>query len=127
MSAGGFCTDCGHRVVSFDGLTPCPKCGTTNIPCHDDNQVTVSINWHELHILVVWAENWQRLQNLGRTVYGIAARIADQHPEHNALTFAGEIAEISKHYEVQVTDPHLRRDIAEQTGQEVGLHRLPEA
>lgn len=118
---GGFCTDCGHRVESFDSLSRCPACGTTSVPCTDADQVSASINWHELHVLCVWAENWQRQNDLGRTVYAIAKRIAAQFPDRGSLTLAGELGEIAKQFEVHVSDPALRRDIAEQTGEETGL------
>lgn len=123
---GGFCTDCGHRVESFDGLNGCPKCGTRSIPCADEDQVTLSINWHELHILVLWAENWQRAHpdHCGRVVYAIAKRIAAQHPTRGALTLAEELGELARSYELSVTDPALRQDIAEQTGEEAGLLTL---
>lgn len=121
---GGFCTDCGHKIASFDGLNGCPACDSRGIPCASENQVSVSVNWHELRILVIWAENWQRRHTLGRTVYAIAKRIESQHPEQPCLTLASELGEIAKKYDMQVTDPALRRDIAEQTGEEPGLTDL---
>jgi hypothetical protein len=117
----GFCTDCGTTVASFEGLTACPACGSTGIPCATDRQVTVDVNWHELHILCVWAENWQRQQTLGRTVYAIAKRLEAQHPEHGPLTLAAELGQLAAQHEVRVNSAELRRDIAEQTGEEVGL------
>lgn len=122
---GGFCTHCGHEVESFEGLTGCPTCGTTGVPCAYENQVDININWHELRILVIWAENYQRsLKDAGdRVVYAIARRLQAQHPDKPALSLAGELGEISKRYETSVSDPALRRDIAEQTGQETGLTR----
>jgi hypothetical protein len=118
---GGFCIECGHQIGSFDGLDRCPACGSTSMPCHNDEQVDVSVNWHELRVLVIWAENWQRQHQIGRTVYGIAKRLHAQHPERGTLTLAEELGEIAKAHEVQVSDPALRRDIAEQTGEETGL------
>jgi hypothetical protein len=117
----GFCVECGGHVDSFDGLKCCPLCGSTSLPCADEEQVSVSINWHELRVLCMWAENWQRENDLGRTVFAIAKRLAAQHPDRASLTFAGEIGEIAKRYDVSVSDPALRRDIAEQTGEETGL------
>ena len=123
---GGFCTDCGARIEDFRGVSRCPVCDTVSRPCFDDSQVTVSVNWHELHVLCVWAENYQRDHHLGRVVYSIARRLQSQHPAQYPLTLAGEIGELSKaHGEVQVSNAHLRRDIAEQTGEETGLLRLP--
>lgn len=121
MNAGGFCTECGRKVESFEGLKACPACDSASVPCVDEHQVSVSINWHELRILAIWAENYQRAQRLGRTVYAIAKRLEAQHPERGPLTLAGELGEVAKQYEISVSDPALRRDIAEQTGEETGL------
>lgn len=122
---GGFCLDCGHRVESFDGLDRCPACGSQSVPCANANQVDVSINWHELRVLVIWAENHQRDKQLGRTVYAIADRIAAQHPERAkacALSLAGELGQLAQQFpDISVNSAALRRDIAEQTGEETGL------
>jgi len=119
---GGFCTECGHAFPSFEGLTGCPACGTKNSPCANTEQVSISINWHELRILVMWAENWQRRISGSRVVYSIAKRIAAQHPGKIALTLAGELGEVAQKFPgMQVSDPKLRQDIAEQTGQEPGI------
>lgn len=122
---GGFCTECGVEVESFDGLSACPSCGSQSVPCGWKNQVTVTVNWHELHLLAVWAEHWQRQNELGRVVYAIARRLEGQHPGRTPLTLAGELGEVAKRYELGVTDPALRRDVAEQTGEEIGLHSPP--
>ncbi len=123
MSNGGFCTDCGHKVATFEGLNGCPSCGSRGAPCSDAEQVTVSINWHELRILAIWAENWQRDRvKTSKVVYAIAARLAAQHPGRTPLTLAGELGEVSKQFGgLSVSQPGLRQDIAEQTGQETGL------
>lgn len=126
---GGFCTDCGHRIESFEGLKACPACGTASVPCSDRDQVDVSINWHELHVLVVWAENWQRQHpaDCGNSVYAIAKRLQAQHPDRSPLTLAGELGDLAKQYDISVNSPELRQDIAAQTGEEVGLVSLPPA
>lgn len=121
----GFCTECGVHIASFDGLSECPKCKTRGIPCDDADQVTVSINWHELHILCVWAENYQRARLSQRTVYAIASRLEAQHPTRTPLTLARELGVLAKDYEVRVEDAALRHDIATETGEEVGLYVPP--
>lgn len=121
----GFCIQCGTRFESFDGLDCCPACGTQSIPCSDDNQVTISVNLQELRVLVMWAENWQRERNLGRTVYAIARRIRAQYSQDIPLTLADGLGEIASLHNVSVSDPALRRDIAEQTGEETGLFNKP--
>lgn len=102
--SGGFCTQCSHRVEKFQGLDACPVCGTRAIPCADRDQVTCSVNWHELRILVIWAENYARLQEgkpgaekMVATVHAIARRIEDQHPDRaltTPLTFTGELRQL---------------------------------
>lgn len=108
--AGGFCTTCGYRVESFDGLSGCPSCGSTAVPCSDERQVTVSVNWHELHILAVWAENFARTIDAQQTVFTIARRLEAQHPTMGRLTLAGELGEIAKQYDMTVSDPKLNAD-----------------
>lgn len=128
MGNGGFCTDCGFRIESFEGLSACPSCGTTGMPSPDEWQVTVTINWHELRILAIWAENWQREHvSNAKVVYAITDRLQAQQPELPPLTLVGEIGEIAKAFKVEVSDQRLRQDIAEQTGQEVGLVENGEA
>jgi predicted RNA-binding Zn-ribbon protein involved in translation (DUF1610 family) len=123
----GFCTLCGADILSWDGLYACPACGSKSVPCAEAHQVTVSINWHELRILCIWAENWQREKGCNPVVYAIAKRIAAQHPGRAPLTLAGELGELSKAVggNMDVTDPKLRQDIASQTGEETGLIILP--
>lgn len=90
----GFCTLCGFQVESFEGLTECPNCGTDGVPCHNDNQVTVSINTHELRLLCIWAENWAgQTEAPVDVVYAIAARLRKQLPKDKQdlpLTMADE-------------------------------------
>ena len=56
----GYCTCCRLDIKSFAGLEKCPKCGTETVPCSYKNEVNIKINWHELRILTVYAENWLR-------------------------------------------------------------------
>jgi hypothetical protein len=126
VNAGGFCTECGHRVATFEELNACPACKTEGLPCSDADQVNVSINWHELHILCVWAEYWQRQHDLGRVVYAIAKRLQAQFPDRPPLTLAAELGELARHVgDISVSSADLRRDIAEQTGVETGLIKPP--
>lgn len=90
----GFCTLCGVDILSFKYLSDCPNCGTTNQPCGIENQVNVSINWHELRVLCMWAERWAAEKKLGNVVYSIAERLAKQFPERTPLTIAGEIGQL---------------------------------
>lgn len=88
----GFCVYCGHRVESFEGLSACPACGSKGLPCDDANQVSVSVNWHELRVLVIWAERWGLKIGKAGTVYAIARRIREQFPDRTPLSLAGDIS-----------------------------------
>ena len=106
----GFCTLCGVDIESFKYLTECPNCGTTGQPCGVENQVNVSINWHELRILCIWAERLglQCKPPSAGTVYAIAERLMKQFPERIPLTLAGEIGELKDAgYKVETNIPGI--------------------
>lgn len=111
---GVWCTRCGSKFsyAETSGVSGCPKCGTRGIPCAAIDDVQVKINWHELRILVIWAERWahksdearaealERGEPVGETmmpmVHAIARRLQEQHPSEDPLTFAGEMAELAQ-------------------------------
>lgn len=37
MDNGGFCTLCGLKVDSFEGLTCCPRCKHNGTPCSNED------------------------------------------------------------------------------------------
>src|SRR3974390_2998828 len=94
-----WCVDCGARFTQeeIEGWG-CPKCGSQSVPCDVDKDTTVEVNWHELRILVIWAENWAghcRRQEVDRssktmpvTVAAIARRLQGQRPSFGSLTLA---------------------------------------
>jgi predicted RNA-binding Zn-ribbon protein involved in translation (DUF1610 family) len=98
-----WCTLCGARFTE-DEIKGwgCPKCGDQGVPCDCAKDVRVEVNWHELHVLVVWAENWAlqckkrgddpNSKSLPSTVSAIARRLQQQHPTLAPLTLTGEIA-----------------------------------
>lgn len=99
----GFCTVCGSDILSFEGLSGCPNCDTKSVPCSYDKQVNISINWHELRLLVMWAENWYNHslkdsdEDRMNVVFSIAERIRRQHPDlskDSPLTMAEEFQKI---------------------------------
>jgi len=98
MPDSGFCTSCGFKVESFEGLAKCPQCDSRGTPCLDKEQVNISINWHELRILCMWAERWGNKECGGAgLIYNIAQRIQRQHPEFETpLTLAEEIQNLPK-------------------------------
>ncbi len=98
-----WCTVCGARFTEeeIQGWG-CPKCGNQGVPCGCDGDVRVEINWHELHTLCVWAENWAQQcakkdpkdQALPKIVTAIAYRLQQQFPELGQLTLSGELAQL---------------------------------
>lgn len=91
----GFCTMCGVEVPSFEGLSACPNCGSKDLPCLSSMQVQISVNWHELRMLCIWAERWGHAECGGAgVIYSIAQRIADQHPDRGPLTLAREVQDL---------------------------------
>jgi len=91
------CTDCGveFALPLPPGTTCCPNCKSDGVPCDVANDVTIKINWHELRILCIWAENYGRSIKKQGTVYSIAQRIEDQaRGDKPPLTLARELGEI---------------------------------
>lgn len=98
-----WCVDCGGRFTQeeIEGWG-CPECGSQSVPCDTKKDVTVEINWHELRILVIWAENWVQQharkktddssEKMPVTVTAIARRLQGQHPSLGHLTLSGEMA-----------------------------------
>lgn len=90
------------------GATACPTCGTTGVPSAIAEDVQISINWHELRVLVIWAENWEtQLHRNGQASPGnkpgVIAAIAKEmmrfRPEGAApLRLFDEIRELQNEY-----------------------------
>jgi predicted nucleic acid-binding Zn-ribbon protein len=99
-----WCIECGARFTDEESKERwgCPKCNSLAIPCHCDADLRVEVNWHELHVLCVWAEQWARLRadkdsgskSMPHTVAAIARRLQRQFPDLNALTLSQEVAEL---------------------------------
>lgn len=99
-----WCIDCGARFTDEEIKGwGCPTCGSQGVPCGTDQDVTVEINWHELRVLVIWAENYaasckrnagadRSSEKMPLTVSAIARRLQRQHPDLTPLTLAEEIA-----------------------------------
>jgi hypothetical protein len=104
MSDSGFCTACGFKIKSFEGLNRCPNCDSNGRPCSDKDQVNISINWQELRILCIWAERWGNKECGGAgLIYNIAHRIQKQHPEFKCpLTLAEEVQNLPKELGLKV-------------------------
>jgi DNA-directed RNA polymerase subunit RPC12/RpoP len=95
------CTVCTAEFTEAQlaSATSCPACGTKSIPCDPANDVSVSINWHELRILGCWAEFWAHHNHdhdpgMETVLAAIVKRLESQHPTRTRLTLSGEIREI---------------------------------
>jgi DNA-directed RNA polymerase subunit RPC12/RpoP len=101
------CIKCSDEFtdIQLEGVHACPSCGTKSIPMHPQEDVTLKINWHELRILIIWAENWAREcdknaendpdhENMLLTIMTIAQRLQQQYPDKTKLTLFSEIREL---------------------------------
>lgn len=102
-----WCVDCGARFTADEtkGVYACPKCGSESVPCHTAQDLRVEVNWHELRILGIWAENYARQcagkpdarnEKMPATVLAICRRLQRQHPDLTPLTLSEEIARLPK-------------------------------
>ncbi len=118
----GFCTQCSWRIKSFENITACPNCGDSATPCGVDNQVNISINWQELRILCMWAEHYARHIGQPGTVFSIATRIKDQHPDQAPLTYSEEITQMERMFPSTSGQAELERDRMEYPPHDFGDH-----
>lgn len=98
-----WCTLCGARFTAEEVADAecCPRCGDTGTPCSTRNDVRIEVNWHELRILGIWAENWaaEHPPAAGQRpmldiVAAITRRLQRQQPMMLPLTLSQEIAEL---------------------------------
>jgi hypothetical protein len=90
--------------AQIKGATCCPACGSHSVPMTSKEDVTIAINWHELRVLTIWAENYansiksdpSNANDPVQTVFGIAKRLQDQHPFLIPLTLSAEVAMIKR-------------------------------
>lgn len=97
------CTDCYAEFTEEDiapDMPGCPKCGTASLPQLVADDVTININWHELRILTIWAENWahgmegDNKESCVRTLNCIFRRLEKQHPMKPRLSLSGEVEDL---------------------------------
>lgn len=106
------CARCEYRPTVEEanaGLTKCPRCETTAVPLADRHDVEVKINWQELRVLGIFAEQWAaqlkanhpdapETDDPQRGVAIFCGRLQAQHPELPPLTLSGEIADIRRKF-----------------------------
>jgi hypothetical protein len=100
-------TRCTHCYTEFtdaelENASCCPACKSTGIPCSIAEDVTIKINWHELRILGIWADNYAHRDDIPaeskQIVAKIIGRIEAQYPALPALTMGGEIRKLQEQY-----------------------------
>lgn len=116
------CTTCAAEFteLEIENASCCPACGDKGVPCLISDDVTVKINWHELRILGIWAENWARkIQKENPetssgsmlTVLSIVGRLQNQHPDKPKLTLFSEIREAKEHFEKKGSKIKIQSDL----------------
>lgn len=98
------CTTCRAEFTRAEtaDVSCCPTCGATGLPMAIGDDVEISINWHELRILGIWASNWAVAhcdEGSRKALASVLHSIAVQHPEratHQPLTLAGEIGNLRR-------------------------------
>jgi hypothetical protein len=110
VEAVALCVRCRGEFTKeqIAGVSSCPRCESKGVPADPRERVAVTLTWHELRLLVIWAENWAARcdetepENDARgAVYGIARAIEEQHPSRaakSALTLSGELAQLREKY-----------------------------
>lgn len=111
------CTMCRTEFtdVEVEGANACPVCHRPQLPMRIADDVTVAVNWHEIRILGMWAENWAIKANdesMVRSVRIITSLIQQQHPDKPPLTLSGEMREWRHQAQemggsLQLSDPRL--------------------
>lgn len=88
------CTTCHIEfpLATYTGV--CPRCGSNGLPMDPADDVTVKVNWHELRIMGVWAENHARTlsPDAQKALMAVLHRLEAQHPKKLPLSLAGEVA-----------------------------------
>ena len=90
--------------------TGCPACGSTSVPHDPAHDVTLTINWHDLRCLAIWAENYVLASKADpqweRAWEAIKRRLRSVQPEGAAgLTLFDEIQQIrDEGYDVTLHD-----------------------
>ncbi len=98
---------------NFGKMDNCPTCGTESLPMDIKEDVEIKINWHELRILGMFAENWAR--HIGKkdescassiqTVTAITTAIEKQFPLKTPLMLVREIGQLKEQFPgVKLTD-----------------------
>ena len=87
------CVDCRAKYSreQIRNVSACPACGSQGVPMSPTDDVQVKINWHELRILGMWAENWAAAHKdssprMEQTISAITTALEEQFPSYAPLT-----------------------------------------
>ena len=98
------CTKCYEEFSEEEtkNVSCCPKCGCKGLPMSISQDVEIKINWHELRLLCIWAENWAEAKcddDARSTFEAIVERLEKYRPEGSAaLTIAREVKDLQEIY-----------------------------
>jgi len=98
------CTKCYEEFSEEEtkNVSCCPKCGCKELPMSISQDVEIKINWHELRLLCIWAENWAEAKcddDARSTFEAIVERLEKYRPEGSAaLTIAREVKDLQEIY-----------------------------
>jgi uncharacterized CHY-type Zn-finger protein len=108
------CIICDYEATEEEcrTISSCPRCHHKGVPSDPAEDVTIKINWHELRILGIWAENYastieDQTPGSRMVVASIADRIQKQFPDKIPLTLSAELRELKKHYPTLETNVDL--------------------
>lgn len=63
----------------------CPSCEAKVLPEYVDQDVDIRINWHELRILYLWANEWEQMAKLHDNGKSITSAIAEQLDKYRPI------------------------------------------
>lgn len=111
------CTVCRSEFTDAEvaGARSCPTCNRASVPMAISDDVEIKVNWHELRILGMWAENWAIHNDdaiMVQTVRVITSLIHQQFPGRLSLTLSGELRDLRHAVQeqggsLQLGDPRL--------------------
>lgn len=78
------------------GIKACPSCGSKGQPANLNNQHSITLTDHEMRILFMWAQNFQRQhENLKGTIEAIARSLREKDPTLPWLLILEEVQDLS--------------------------------
>lgn len=113
------CVQCNAEFTEAQtaGYGSCPACGNEGLPASPKQDVEVKVNWHELRILCIWAENYANSiagnedvkGDPVKTVWAIAGRLQEQYPSFTPLTLSGELGQLREKFpSIEVVEGNVR-------------------